>query len=168
MAPGRLVLGGALLLIGGALLLITNGIVTPGALTLPVIVVATGIFLLVRGFTSGGGEGTVFAGTFLTLSGGFLVLRVSALAETSMASIWPVFMTIGGIALIAYGLKRGRESAVTLVVPGVAIIMLSVLFLLFSLDVIQASLASLAATWWPVLIALAGGFVLLRGSNGTE
>ena len=165
----RVQLGIALIVGGAALLLVTTGTVSIGALLLPMVVIVVGVVLLARAFMPDGREGNVFAGTFLVLLGGFLLLRESALAAVEIGMIWPIFMTIGGLALVAYGLKKGPESRMNLVVPGIAIILLSVLFLLFSLDIITVSLATVVVRWWPVLFVGIGGLVLLgHGSDGHD
>jgi hypothetical protein len=156
-----------LILAGVSLLLVTAGVVTVGVLILPLVPIIVGIILFARAFLPDGHEGNVFTGTFLGLTGGFWLLWEAALPGADLRSIWPVFMTIGGMALVAYGIKRGSEPRISLVTPGIAIIALSSIFLLFSLDVIEASLAVIAVQWWP-LILVGTGAVLLLGSFGED
>jgi hypothetical protein len=163
----RVLVSAGLILAGASLLLVTTGVVTVGALILPLVPIVVGVFLFARAFLPDGHEGNVFTGTFLGLTGGFWLLWEAALPAANLRMIWPVFMTIGGTALVAYGIKRGSESRVSLVTPGVAIIVLSSIFLLFSLNVIEASLAAIAVQWWP-LILVGTGAVLLLGGFGDD
>jgi uncharacterized membrane protein YcjF (UPF0283 family) len=46
-------------------------------------------------------------------------------------------------------------------VPGVAIALISLVFLLFSLDIIDRSFARLVAVYWPALLIVAGAVLLV-------
>jgi hypothetical protein len=129
------------------------------------VLIISGLLLLLRAFSSDGHEGNVFSGTFLALTGGFLLLWESALPAVELSLIWPIFMTIGGAALTSYGLKKGRDARLNLTVPGAVIIVLSLVFLAFSMDLIQASLAEVAVRWWPGLLVGVGALILLGGRN---
>mgnify|MGYP006275159409 FL=1 len=164
----RVLVSLSLIVGGGALLFLTTGTITVGGLLIPLVLIVAGGILLWRAFLPEGGEGNVFAGTFLLLSGGFWLLWEAALPAVELRAIWPVFMTTGGMALIAYGFKRGSELRMPLIVPGVVIVALSVLFLLFSLDVIDASLAEVAVSWWPILLVVLGFAMISRHSDPEE
>lgn len=153
----------ALITGGVGLLLVTTQQITLGGLLFPLAALVAGAVVLVRGFLPDGRESNVFLGTFLTLSGGFGLLWESALPTVRLQAIWPVFMTFGGAALIAYGLKRVSESRLSLVVPGVSIVVLSGVFLLFSLDIVRGSLSSVAVRWWPILLVVLGVFLFSTG-----
>lgn len=162
----RILVGFALLLMGGALLLLTTGVLTIGSLIFPLILLLVGVLWFWRAFLPDGRDSNIFGGTLLSLTGGFWLLWESALPGVAAVSVWPVFMTIVGIALITYGLKKGEEYRLTLVTPGGALVVLSGVFLLFSFNVIQASLVQVAAMWWPVLLIAVGMMVLiLRPEN---
>lgn len=158
----RVLVGGALVVVGGALLLVTTGALTVGAVILPLLLLILGVLLFWRAFLPDGRDSNAFSGTLLALTGGFWLLWESALPGVSAASVWPVFMTIVGIALIVYGIRKGEEYQFTLVTPGIAIVLLSVVFLLFSFDIIAVSLASVAARWWPVIVVGVGLMVLFH------
>lgn len=157
----------ALIAVGVGLLLVTTGQVSVGRLIAPLVSVLLGIGLLVRGFMPDGREGLAFSGTALALTGGFWLLWVSALPGLQLATVWPAFMTIGGSAIIVYGIRRGQGEggSSSLVIPGIAIVVLSLLFLLISLGVIQAGLGSLAVRWWPVLLVALGLSILFGRSD---
>lgn len=162
----RVLVGLGLLFAGGALLLVTTGVLTIGALILPLLLLVAGVLLFWRAILPSGRDSNAFAGTVLALTGGFWVLWESALPAVTASTIWPVFMTIVGIALVVYGLKKGDEYRFTLVTPGVAIVILSAIFMLFSLDVIKTSLARVAAVWWPLLLVVIGVMILVLRSDG--
>ena len=164
----RVPFGLSLVVGGAALLLITTGTITVGSLLPPLLLIVVSIVLFWRAFRPGGREGNVFAGTFLGLSGGFWLLWESALPAAKAASVWPVFMTIGGIALVAYGCKKGREYHHTLIVPGLAIVVISFVFLFFSLDIIKASLADVVVNWWPALLVVIGLLMLAAGRRSGQ
>lgn len=158
----RVIFGAALILFGVMLLLVTTGLFAPGPLVFPVMLVLTGILLLHHGFRSSH-EISVFVGTFLLLTGVFLVLRESVLTRREMRSLWPIFMSVGGVSLITYGLRKGRQYRLSMVLPGAVVFLLSLVFLLFSIGVIEQSLASITVRWWPVLFVFLGLVVLLAG-----
>jgi hypothetical protein len=164
----RVLIGSGFIVGGPALLLVTTGLVPLGNMVLPVAIVVVGFLSLYRAFQPDGREAYVFSGTFLTLFGVFLVLQQSVLTRRELTSIWPVFMTFGGLSLVAYGFRKGRHHHLSMVVPGSAITAISFVFLLFSLGVIEASLVSLTARWWPLLLIPLGLFVLLAGSADAE
>lgn len=153
---------------GAALLLVTTQQISVGALILPLVMIIAGIVLLVRAFSPEGHEGNVFAGTVLALTGGFLLLWESALPAVELEMIWPIFMTIGGAALTLYGLKKGRDGWLNLTIPGAVIIALSFVFLAFSLDVVETSLAAVAVRWWPGLLVGIGALILIIGRNDDQ
>ncbi len=158
-------IGIALFIVGGTLLLVTTGIMTVGAIILPVLFLVVGVALFWRAFLPARGDGNVFTGTFLVLTGGFSLLWESALPGVDIVTVWPVFMTITGVALAAYGIRKGNDYRFTLVTPGVALVILSIVFLLFSTNVIEVSLSRVASIWWPSVIILTGVFVLLYGND---
>lgn len=158
-------MGTGLIASGGVMLLITTGVITLGALVVPVFLVVTGCALLRRAFLPDGREVFVFGGTLASLAGVFLILQRSVLSRTELRTLWPVFMTFGGVSLVAYGLKRGKQYRFSMVLPGAAIIAISLLFLLFSLNIIEQSLASLTVRWWPLVLLPPGLLMLLPGHD---
>ncbi|MFO8042947.1 MAG: DUF5668 domain-containing protein [Alkalispirochaeta sp.] len=161
----RLPLSIGLIASGAALLLVTTQRISVGALILPLVLIIVGLVMLMRAFSPEGHEGNVFSGTFLALTGGFLLLWESALPAVELSMIWPIFMTIGGAALTSYGLKKGRDARLNLTIPGAVIILLSLVFLAFSLDLIQASLAAVAVRWWPAILMGVGILILVGAHN---
>lgn len=152
----RLHVGLGMSMAGVLLLLFTTGMLPTGTLLWPTVTIVVGCYLLWRAFWADGREANVFAGTFLLLTGVFLLLRTSALAQVTLQRLWPVFMSIGGLALLAYGISKGRDYRLVLGVPAAAIILLSVVFLLFSLEVVTISFTEFVLRWWPGLVVFWG------------
>lgn len=153
---GRLFLGLSFVFLGAALLLHTNGVLSTGQMLFPVLLTLGGVYLLYRGFFLGAAESSVFIGTFATLTGVFFVLYRSAFSAVELQRIWPVFMLFGAVALLAYGLVKGQEYQLILGVPAGFIAFLSVVFLLFSLNILTMSFIQFVITWWPSLLVIVG------------
>jgi hypothetical protein len=153
---GRLFFGLSLLFLGIVLLLQTNGILSTGQMVFPVAMTLGGVYLLYRAFFVGTTESAVFVGTFATLTGVFFVLYKSAFSAVELQRIWPVFMLFGAIALLAYGFMKGQEYRLALGVPAVVIAFLSIVFLLFSLEIVKTSFIQFVISWWPVLLVFVG------------
>ncbi|MFP4300398.1 MAG: LiaF transmembrane domain-containing protein [Alkalispirochaetaceae bacterium] len=162
--PRRLLLFGSLLVVlGGVLLLWTNGLLPNFGALWPLLLLLAGIWQLDYSLVSDGREATVLTGMAFTLSGVFILLRTTALLNVEFHRIWPVFMTIAGVSLLAYSFTKERGHRAVLMVPSVAMITLSVIFLLFSLDIVQASFIHFVSRWWPMLLVFLGGIFLYRG-----
>jgi hypothetical protein len=162
--PRRLLLFGVLLIvIGGVLLLWTNRLLPSFGALWPLLLLIAGIWQLDYSLVSDGREATVLTGMVFTLSGIFILLRTTAVLEVEFQRIWPVFMTIAGVSLLVYSFARGRGHRAVLVVPSLAMIILSLLFLLFSLDILTISFIAFVSRWWPTLLVLLGAIFLYRG-----
>lgn len=162
--PWRLLLFGALLIVmGGVLLLWTNGLLPSFGALWPLLLLAAGIWQLDHALVSDGREATVLTGMVFTLSGIFVLLRTTQLLDVAFDRIWPVFMAIAGLSLLAYGFKKGPGYRAAVMVPAVAILFLSAVFLLFSLDAVETSFIRFVGKWWPSLLVLLGILFLLRG-----
>ncbi|TVR73024.1 MAG: hypothetical protein EA427_02595 [Spirochaetaceae bacterium] len=161
-------IGTAIILTGAALLLVTTGVVSLGAMGIPVALILAGAFFLHRAFRPQGAEINLFYGILLTLIGVFFVLQQSILIRSELRSLWPIFMTFGGLTLMVYGFRKGKPYPISLVLPGCVLCALSLVFLLFSLNVIEQSLASLTARWWPLIFVPLGVLILLPGRAAGE
>jgi hypothetical protein len=98
-----------------------------------------------------------------TLSGIFILLQTTELVDVEFQRIWPVFMTIAGLSLLAYSFTRRRNHRAVTMVPASAMIVLSLLFLLFSLDIVETSFIVFVSRWWPSLLVFLGAVFLYRG-----
>lgn len=164
----RVIVGLAMVVIGIGLLLLTTGVVSLGALAFPILLVAVGFVFLVRSFSPGRGASNTFVGTAVGLTGLLLLIRESVQPHIDLIRIWPLFMAVGGVSMVTYGFKSRGMHGTSFVVPGVVIILLSGIFLLFSLDVIDQSLATIVVQYWPILIISIGIVMLWPAGRGDE
>lgn len=163
-----LVFGSTLLVVGLFLLSATLGILPLVAPLWPLLVVACGIAALKAGLTGRWPEAAVFAGLFLLLGGVFFLLLTTVMSTVELSRVWPAFMTIAGISVVAYARFKPAGGRLTLSIPGYVIIVLSMIFLLFSFDVVDEDFTAFVARWWPVVFVVAGVgllFAHFRTSN---
>jgi uncharacterized membrane protein HdeD (DUF308 family) len=120
----------------------------------PTLVTAAGVFLLYKFFVKKVRPPALFSGLLLLLSGLFiLILNTGILPDgLTLKETWPVFMGIVGISLIPYGSRYGRTIRVSLMVPGIILIVLMALFLLFSLQIVKESFVDFFIRWWPLIL----------------
>ena len=161
--PNKLVLFGfGFIVLGSVLLLWTLGYLPAASALWPILVMFAGLWMLYAVFFRGGRESYVFSGLFLALGGAVVLLMNTVLSRVAMSRIWPVFMAIAGLSLLGYGMKKQEPSARTvLIVPAWAIVLLSLIFLPFSLDVVSISFIRFVWIWWPVLFIAAGVVMLV-------
>ncbi len=159
--PNKLLIIGALFtVVGGVLLLWSFGYLERILAAWPLLPLIGGLSLLYLRFFRDGSDHYVFFGTSLALSG-ILFLLVTTAVPASLSRVWPLFMTIVGLSLFAYGMRKHGTVRVTFTIPGVAILVLSIVFLPFSLELIGTEFASFVSTWWPALfVAIGIGLVL--------
>mgnify|MGYP006265933789 CR=1 FL=1 len=149
------------ILLGFVLLLWTLGAV-PGLSSLwPLIPLLGGLAFLYMGMLRDGSESYVLVGMILALGGLFVLLSNTVLSTVALERTWPVFMTIAGISLFVYALRIPGESRLTLTVPSIALILLSGIFLSFSLDLVDRDFVRVVAMWWPILFVLFGLVLLI-------
>jgi len=161
--PRRLLLFGALLIVvGGVLLLWTNALLPSVSALWPLLLLLAGLWQLDYALVSDGREATVLTGMIFTLSGIFVLLRTTQLIDVEFTRIWPVFMGIAGLSLFAYAFTKPEGHRAVLMVPSVAIVLLSFIFLVFSLDLVDASFIEVVSRWWPLLLVLLGALFLSR------
>ncbi len=170
--PNKLLIFGVLFLILGLVMLLRGlGYIPQFRALWPLIFMVTGMALLHVVFVlKRGPESYVFLGMFFGLGGLFLFLMETVLTAVGLEHIWPVFMTIVGLSLGAYALKKHGYARVSLGVPSVTIIILSLMFLPFSLGLVQQSFKGFVGQWWPTLFILLGLVLLIvhvhRNRNG--
>lgn len=99
----------------------------------------------------------LFLGLLLFLTGLFiLVLNNLPPGSPTLQELWPVFMGIVGVSLIPHGARYRRTIRVTLVIPGIILIVLMGVFLLFSLSIIKQSFSEFVIGWWPLILVFLG------------
>lgn len=156
--PDKMLVFGFLFALSGALLLLhTTGFLTAYRALWPVLPFVLGTALLYFGFTHAGQDGYVFLGMFLALAGAVFLLMNTVLSTVGLARIWPLFMTVAGVSLFVYGhTKKDPASRTSLQIPAATIMVLSGVFLGFSLDIVETDFYRFVWNWWPVLLVVFG------------
>ncbi len=160
--------GVVLTVLGVLLLFWTNNFISGLVRWWPLIITLVGALLLYRAWFGKARSSAVFWGLLLFLSGTFILLLSTGLipGNLTLKELWPVFMGIVGTSLIPYGARYRRTVRVTLVIPGVILIVLMGLFLLFSLSIVQQTFAEFFITWWPLVLVLMGVTLIVSGWTG--
>ncbi len=140
-----------LVIVGGVLLLRTTDRLPSLVSLWPLVPLLVGLVLLYYRLFHSGPDYYVFLGTSLLLTG-LLLLVTGTVLPVALSRVWPVFMTVIGVALLLYGLRKHGAARVTFTIPAGAMILLSVLFLPFSLDLISTDFTDFVGVWWPMLL----------------
>lgn len=151
-----LIAGISLIIIGGLLLLWNLGYLPFLGLLWPLPFMIVGIFLLYQVFGKKKGDWYIFPGMIFLLGGLFFLLLNTIIQRSSLIMIWPVFMTITGLSLIPYALKRRRRHRIDLLISSIFIVLLSLMFLPFSLKRTSITFFQFVLKWWPLLLIIAG------------
>jgi len=126
-----------------------------------------GAVMLYKVWVRKGRSSTLFVGLLLFLTGLFiLVLNNIEASGLTLRELWPVFMGIVGVSLIPYGFRYRRTIRLTLVIPGIMLIVLMGVFLLFSLSVVQQSFAEFVISWWPLILVFMGMALIASAWTG--
>jgi ascorbate-specific PTS system EIIC-type component UlaA len=156
-----LIAGAIFLVAGGSLLLRTTGFLTANFSLWPVVLVLIGLLLLHRVYFKQGADAHVFSGIFLILVGAFLLVLNAGVLESDFKQFWPLFMLFTGVSLFFFGLKKKGSSRVRMTIPALAIVLLSLFFLLFSLRIVSVSLRRFVVIWWPGMLIFAGAMLII-------
>ena len=135
----------------------------------PLVFTAAGVFLLYKALFCKARPSSLFLGLLCSLSGLFvLLLNILPPDTLTIKELWPVFMGIVGISLIPYGARYRRTVRVTLVVPGIILLVLMVFFLLFSLQIVKQSFSEFVIGWWPLVLVIMGLSLVASGWLGRK
>ena len=179
--PGKLsnrflMFGLTLVLVGVGLLTGTLGILPIVAPLWPLILIGFGVWMLYAGLSGRAREAAVFGGLFLVLGGTLFLLLTTVMSTVELRRIWPLFMTIAGVSLVGYAWRSSAPQTLNLTVPAYVIIFLSIVFFLFSFNVVDGDFTGFVHAWWPVVFIVAGVALLgvhirartVRHSSGRE
>lgn len=156
-----LILGIGLLVVGGLLLIWRlDRLSSPGALW-PVAPMLVGILLLYLVFIRGHTRMYVPPGIMLLLGGLFFLLHNTVIPAVELEKIWPIFMVVGGVSILPFSYKKSQSAKLAIIIPAAAIIGLAIIFLPFSLGVIEMDFTHFALRWWPTLLLLIGGILVI-------
>ncbi len=161
--PNKNLILGIILIISGSIILLWQLGFLPslGKLwALPMLL--SGLFFLYVVFIKGKSPRYLLPGMFLCLIGTFFILMNTILTETNLERIWPAFMLITGLSILPYSLyKKSRKARITIIVPVLAIILLSIIFFLFSLDLVNENFIDFVLAWWPTTIIFTGSLLII-------
>ncbi len=115
-----------------------------------------GVYCLYHEFTHEKNVFGLFTGFFSLVIG--IVVMVSGAGSPlfTFKQLWPVLVIGFGICFFSAGLISRRKFYAFFTIPSVILILLGIVFLLFSFDIITVSFTQFAARWWPVLLIIAG------------
>jgi len=156
--PDKMLVFGFLFVLTGAVLLLhTTGFLTAFRALWPILPLVIGLGMLYVGFAHAGQDGYVFLGMFLALGGAVYLLMNTVLSTVALSRIWPLFMTVAGVSLFVYGhTKKDPASRASLRIPASTIVILSFVFLSFSMDLVETDFYRFVWNWWPVLFVVFG------------
>ena len=122
----------------------------------PGILLALGLFLVLRSNAEGEAERRLVPWIILTIYGAFfLLVPLGVMAPEGIRRFWGVFPGAVGIALaVRYVVSKDRHPGLAL--PAVVLLAVGVLGLL------GTSTLPALRTWWPVILIAVGGAWLLR------
>lgn len=153
---------GLICIAGGVFLLLCmfagESLTTP--ILVPIITLSAGVFMLFFAFTRRKTVWTVFFGYFLTASCFFLMISSSDMTNHTLAQLWPVLAIICGAAFLAAGITVHKKLLLSNVILSLFMILMGILFLLFSMDIITIPFSTFASRWWPLLL-IAFGLLLV-------
>lgn len=103
----------------------------------------------------------LFFGLCLSLYGIFSLVLVFSLFSAKIAQLWPLYMLLTSVSLFVAGRTTGKRFTLNYDLPALTLFILGLFFLLFSFDVIKISFGQLALFIWPLLLILAGVFLIV-------
>jgi len=151
-----LVIGTAALVAGGVLLMVNLGSFALPASLWPLAPLATGLMFLYLAYVRGRSSRYILPGMLLTLGGLFFLLVETVLGWGALARVWPAFMLITGLSLLAWGLRLKPKARTAIIVPGLFIGALGLLLFPFSLQRQPGGLAAFVGRWWPLALVVLG------------
>lgn len=106
----------------------------------------------------------LFVGMMASLAGA-ITLLARALWPPAwgfwLSRLWPLYVGALGLSLVPVALVYRNRRRFSFLIPAWVLMVLSFLFLLFSLEWVEGGLASFTARWWPVVLLLLGGILIL-------
>lgn len=159
--PIKLLFSGIILFIAG-LAFILHKIYGAAFLNiaLPLICFLSGVFMLILSISSRGKTWNFITGVFLCLTCALLICYEIIFPGVEFRAIWPVFMFLFGLIVFIYSIRGKQGRNVKIMVPSMAICILALIFLPFSLKLITMSLFRFVEYWWPVIFCILGLILL--------
>lgn len=98
----------------------------------------------------------LFGGILFLLSGCFMEFLNQDITSLGYSQLWPVFLLFAAVALVLACIYKFRRPRPNYIVPSVIMVVLSVVFLLFSLDIIAMPFVSFMMIIGPCLLFATG------------
>ncbi|MBP5157232.1 MAG: hypothetical protein ILP18_05105 [Treponema sp.] len=122
----------------------------------PVVSLVLGMMLLFISLALTGSSFSLFFGLFFFLMGTVLLLMDSGILPYGFSRMWPTIMISAALSLFPAGLYKAKRVRTVYLFPAIMMLILGIVFLLFSLHVIPVSFRFFVSRCWPLMIILSG------------
>ena len=102
-----------------------------------------------------------FLGIFCALSGIFFGLVTSGVVPKTLHEWWPASVVFASLALLVSGFYKAHKLRIAYTFPAVTLLLLGIVFLLFSFRAIPVSFKSFALMFVPFFIIISGAFMVV-------
>ena len=126
------------------------------ATLVPMTILVASSATLYRAFTRRSKSLTVFLGLYGFLASLLFLLAGTGIFSFNLTEFWPLLVLLCGVCLIVSGFYGKKRLTISYMIPALFLIVLGVFFLLFSTDIIQMTLSSFMAKWFPMGLILTG------------
>lgn len=101
-----------------------------------------------------------FVGLYLCCASILNLIAASHFVPLSIRQLWPAEVIICGVCLLVTSFFKNHRLCARYFFPALSLIVLGSIFLLFSLNIVHVSFASVFFRWWPVLLVLGGASLI--------
>lgn len=123
----------------------------------PLIVLGLGIILLFTSLAFTGNSLSLFFGLFFLQIGGILLVMDAGILTCGFSQIWPTIMIATAFSLFPAGLYKARRVRTVYLFPAIMMLLLGIIFLLFSFRVFPVPFKEFVVRCWPLMVMLSGG-----------
>ncbi|MBO6131341.1 MAG: hypothetical protein J6P28_05175 [Treponema sp.] len=103
----------------------------------------------------------VFLGIVFFLCGVHILLLDVNILPFSFIETWPLTIVICGLALIPAGLYNHKRIRTIYLFPAVLMILMGIVFLLFSMHIFKTSFRQFIYMWWPIILIFGGIWLII-------
>ncbi|MBO4387231.1 MAG: hypothetical protein J5817_09520 [Treponema sp.] len=121
----------------------------------------TGAFLLYISFALIKKGIWVFFGIVFFLYGVHILLLDVNILPFTFIETWPLTIVICGFALIPSGLYNHKRIRTIYFFPAILMIIMGIVFLLFSMHIFKTSFRQFIYMWWPVILIFGGIWLII-------